>query len=124
MSSYTFNPNSLPVLTNSYLRTKEEIELDNFYPYTTTSIAGGDTYSIIRTNFTIDDEVSLRVRQDRQQRAQARLLITRVYDEIFRLQARIFNIDTDINEVDILEFRNITHRELMIVKAYLQENQT
>lgn len=110
MSSYTFPENALALITNPALKTTEERELENFR---TGDQVGGNTYRVIRTNFFIDDEISLRVRQGQQRDAQARLLISQVYGPNF-----------NVNEVNINVFRGLTQRQLLIIQAYLRENQT
>jgi len=110
MSTYTFPEESLPLITNSNLKSTQERELENFR---TGNTVGGNTYRIIRTNFYIDDEISMRVRQNQQRDAQARLLITQVYGANF-----------DVNTVDINTFRGLTQRQLLIIQTYLRENQT
>jgi len=108
MSSYTFPKKALPLLTNPSLRTDEELELENFL---TSSTVGGNTYRIIRTNFIINDEISLRVRQGNLRDAQAKLLISKVYGN-----------DFNIEDVDIREFKGLTQRQLLCIQTYLQEN--
>jgi hypothetical protein len=110
MSTYTFPEGGLPLITNPNLKTTQERELENFR---TGDTVGGNTYRIIRTNFFIDDEISMRVRQTQQRNAQARLLISQVYGPNF-----------DINIVNINAFRNLTQRQLLIIQTYLRENQT
>jgi hypothetical protein len=110
MSNYTFPQYSLPLITNPDLKTTEERELENFRIGAT---IGGNTYRVIRTNFVIDDELSLRIRQSQQRDAQARLLIAQVYGPNF-----------NVNTVDINAFRNLTQRQLLIIQTYLRENQT
>ena len=108
--SYSFPSSALPILTNTGLKTDEERELENFLTGTT---IGGNTYRIIRTNFIIDDELSLRVKQNQQRDAQARLLIAQVYGS-----------DFDVDTVNINVFRNLTQRQLLIIQTYLRENQS
>ena len=110
MSTYTFPESSLPLITNPNLKSTQERELENFR---TGNTVGGNTYRVIRTNFYIDDELSLRVRQSQQRDAQARLLISQVYGANF-----------DVNLVDINAFRSLTQRQLLIIQTYLRENQT
>ena len=110
MSTYTFPEGSLPLITNPNLKTTEERELENFR---TEDTVGGNTYRIVRTNFFINDEISLRVRQTQQRNAQARLLISQVYGPNF-----------DVNDVNINAFRGLTQRQLLIIQTYLRENQS
>ena len=110
MSTYTFPEGALPLLTNPNLKTTQERELENFR---TSDTIGGNTYRIIRTNFFIDDEISMRVRQTQQRNAQARLLISQVYGPNF-----------NVNTVNINDFRNLTQRQLLIIQTYLRENQS
>lgn len=109
MSSYVFPENSLPLITNPALKSTAELELENFRSEST---IGGNTYQIIRTNFVIDDEISLRVRQSVQKDAQARLLIAQKYGSNYNIQ-----------DVNLNAFRNLTQRQLTIIRTYLLENQ-
>jgi len=108
--SYTFPASALSLITNPGLKTNEEREQENFRTGTT---IGGNTYRVIRTNFVIDDELSLRVKQSQQRDAQARLLISQVYGPNF-----------DVNNVNMNEFRGLTQRQFFIIQTYLRENQT
>lgn len=110
--SYSFPANALTLITNPGLKTDTERELENFLSDTTTVI-GGNTYRIIRTNFIIDDEISMRIKQNQQRDAQARLLISQVYGSNF-----------DVDVVNINVFRNLTQRQLLIIQTYLRENQS
>jgi hypothetical protein len=108
--SYTFPASALSLITNPGLKTNEEREEENFRTGTT---IGGNTYRVIRTNFVIDDELSLRVKQSQQRDAQARLLISQVYGPNF-----------DVNNVNMNEFRGLTQRQFFIIQTYLRENQS
>lgn len=108
--SYVFPENSLALITNPSLKTIGERELENFRTGTT---VGGNTYRIIRTDYIINDELSLRIRQSQQRDAQARLLIAQVYGS-----------DFDVDLVDINKFRGLTHRQIGIIQTYLRENQS
>lgn len=122
MTSYVYPENSLPLLTNPALKTEAELELGNFRVGET--MVGLNTYRIIRTNFVIDDEISLRVKQNSIKSAQARLLISRQLgiSNVTPASLREFEIQRG-RRITLSDFRNITQRQMTLIQTYLRENQ-
>ena len=110
MSSYTLPSNAVFIGSNPNLKTIEELELENFRVGTT--VVGGNNYSVIRTNYTITDQVSDRAPTNLIEESQARLLIARVY-----------GLDFDIAEVSINAFSGLTQRQRLLIQNYLRKYQ-
>jgi len=108
---YTLPPNAVFIASNPNLKTIEELELENFR--VGESVVGGNNYYIIRTNFTIVDQVAERAPVNLIEEAQARLLIARVY-----------GLDFDVNSVSINGFSGLTQRQRILIQNYLRKYQT
>lgn len=110
MASYTLPSNAVFIGSNPNLKTIEELELENFRVGTT--VVGVNNYRVIRTNFTISDQVSERGPINLIEESQARLLIARVY-----------GLDFDISTVNINGFSGLTQRQRLIIQNYLRKYQ-
>jgi hypothetical protein len=110
MSSYTLPSNAVFIASNPNLKTIDELELENFRVDET--VVGGNTYRIIRTNFTISDQISERAPLNLIEESQARLLISRVY-----------GLDFDISTVSINGFSGLSQRQRLIIQNYLRKYQ-
>jgi hypothetical protein len=110
MAAYTLPSNAVFIASNPNLKTIEELEIENFREGET--VVGGNNYRIIRTNFTISDQVSDRVPTNLIEESQARLLISRVY-----------GLDFDISTVNINGFSGLTQRQRLLIQNYLRKYQ-
>jgi hypothetical protein len=107
---YILPQNAIFIGSNPNLKTIAELELENFR--LDTSVVGGNNYSIIRTNFTVVDQVAERVPTNLIEESQARLLIARVY-----------GLDFDIANVSINGFSGLTQRQRILIQNYLRKYQ-
>lgn len=110
MTSYTLPSNAVFIGSNPNLKTIDELELENFRVGATT--VGINNYRIIRTNFTISDQLSDRPQPNLIEESQARLLISRVY-----------GLGFDISTVNINGFSGLSQRQRLIIQNYLRKYQ-
>jgi hypothetical protein len=109
MASYIYPASALFINTNPLLKTLEELNLENFI---TDISLGKNDMQLIRTDFTITDEITTRLPRNLIEESQARLLITRQY-----------GLGFDIASVSINDFSNLTDKQRRLIINYLRTYQ-